>query len=173
MPEHAGANLQRLMADAGLSIGEAAQQTGVDVRTIRSLLDGQQKPHARTLHRLAQGLGVGVEEFFVDPARLLYRRFDRQTNPMVEEVLAARLELFDGWTEADFDELHSRMGTGGGLSFEGTVVAVGQMNRKRQLHDKLDLLLETSQAELIGGMIELAYRQVAIEVDVPGAEGDG
>ncbi len=116
MPEHAGRNLLRLMASAKLSLHEVAERTGVDPRTIRGIANGGHKPRPCTLRRLADGLGVSVDEFFVDPARLLYRRFDRQTNPLVEEVLQDQGELFEGWREADFDELHSRVGAGGALT---------------------------------------------------------
>ena len=81
MSDHARENLLRLMAAGGLSVRRVAERTGLDERTIRGILGGGNKPHAQTLHRLAEGLGVKVDEFFVDPAQLLYRRFDRQTNP--------------------------------------------------------------------------------------------
>jgi transcriptional regulator with XRE-family HTH domain len=167
MSDFARENLERLLAAAGLSIHQAAEQTGVDERTIRGILGGKKrkKPHARTLHRLAEGLGVSVEEFFVDPSQLLYRRFDRRTNPMVEEVLESQPELFAGWSEADFDELHSRVGAGGPLTREGAITAVRHMNRKRQLHEKLDLLLESSHAKLIGGIVELLHEQVVVNRD--------
>ncbi len=160
MPEHAGSNLLRLMAYAKLSLHEVAQQTGVDERTIRGITAGGHKPHPRTLHRLADGLGVSVDEFFVDPAQLLYRRFDRQTNPLVEEVLQSQGDLFEGWREADFDELHSRVAAGGALTREGALAAVQQMNRNRELHDKLDVLLESNHAQTIGGIVDLMYGQV-------------
>jgi len=163
MSDYAGKNLLRLMAGSGLSIQQVAEKTGLDERTIRGILGGTSKPHARTLHRLAEGLGAPVDEFFLDPAQLLYRRFDRQANPVVEEVLQAHRELFTGWAEADFDELHSRVGGGGPLTFEGALSAVRQMNRKRELHEKLDLLLESSQAELIGGIMEVLYDQIVVE----------
>src|SRR5664280_763277 len=98
MSIHARENLLRLMAVRGLTLSGVAEQTGLHVRTVRGILRGDKKPHAQTLHRLAEGLGVAVDEFFVDPAQLLYRRFDRRTNPMVTEVMASHKELFDGWT---------------------------------------------------------------------------
>jgi transcriptional regulator with XRE-family HTH domain len=150
-------NLRRLMSREGATIEELAQRSGVDVRSIRGILQGANRPHARTLHRLAEALGVDADEFFVDPARLLYRRFDRQTNPRVDEAIEGRPDLFEGWTEADFDELHSRVGTGGPLTLEGTLAAVEAMNRNRRLHEKLAVLLESSQADLIGEMIDLFY----------------
>jgi transcriptional regulator with XRE-family HTH domain len=158
-----GENLLRLMADAGLTAREVSEKTGLDARTIRGILGGKSRPHTRSLHRLARGLGVSVDEFFVEPSQLAYRRFDRQTNPLVEEVIHAHRELFAGWTEADFDELHSRMGTGGPLTAEGTLAAAAEMNRKRELHEKLDLLLESSQAEIVGSIVRALYEQIVIE----------
>ena len=70
MPDYARENLLRLMAGAGLSIRGVADRTGLDERTIRGILGGGKTPHAQTLHRLAEGLGVKVDEFFVDPAQL-------------------------------------------------------------------------------------------------------
>ena len=138
-----------------------AEQSGLDERTIRGILRGGHTPHAETLRRLAQGLGVAVDELFVEPAQLLYRRFDRQSNPLVAEVVAEHKRLFKGWTEADFDELHSRVGTGGALTVEGTLAAARAMNRKRQLHDRLDLLLESSHAEIVAGILDVLYERMS------------
>jgi transcriptional regulator with XRE-family HTH domain len=165
MSIHARENLLRLMAARGLTISGVAEQTGLDVRTVRGILRGNKKPHVRTLHRLAEGLQITVDEFFVDPAQLLYRRFDRQTNPVVAEVIEEHNESFHGWTEADFDELHSRVGTGGALTVEGTMAAAHQMNRRRELHDKLDLLLESSQAEVATGILNALYEMIVVAGD--------
>jgi transcriptional regulator with XRE-family HTH domain len=157
MTDYTPENLLRLMAAAGLSVEQVAEKTGVDKRTVRAILSASHRPHPRTLHRLAEGLGVPIDEFFVDPSRLLYRRFDRQTNPVIAEILESRGELFAQWTEADFDELHSRVASGGPLLAEGALAAIRDMNRKRALTEKLALLLETGYADLVAGMIELFY----------------
>jgi transcriptional regulator with XRE-family HTH domain len=161
MPPPFQANLQRLMAAGGFSMHDLAVRSGVDERTIRGLLAGN-KPHARTLHRLAEGLGVSADEFFVDPAQLLYRRFDRATNPLVQEVVESQPLLFEKWTEADFDELHSRFGAGGPLTREGVLESVRRMNRKRETLDKLNLLLETGEADVLGGIIDLFYEKIRV-----------
>lgn len=163
MDRSLGDNLRRLMANQGLTIEEVARKSGADRRTIRGILEGRKKPHPRTLHRLAQSLGISGDEFFLDPAQLLYRHFDRSTNPVVQEVLDAEPELFADWNEADFDELHSRFGVGGCLTAEGVITAARDMNSKRALHEKLALLLETSQADLVRGILELLYQQVIVE----------
>ena len=100
-----------------------------------------------------------VDEFFVDPAHCSTAASIANQSPGGRGPCAPHRELFDGWTEADFDELHSRVGTGGALTVEGTLDAVRQMNRKRELHEKLDLLLESSQAEVAAGILNVLYRE--------------
>lgn len=160
MTDHTGENLRRVMTRLGLSMGQVAEQTGLDRRTIQGILDGRSKPHAQTLHQLAERLGVASDELFLDPSQLIYRRFDRQTNPAVDEVVSQRPELFAGWSEADFDELFSRVGTGGPLTAEGAVAAVERMNRNRGLHEKLAVLLETGHADVIRGVVEALYESI-------------
>jgi transcriptional regulator with XRE-family HTH domain len=166
MSQYVQENLRRLIAQLGWTIAQVAEKSGLDRRTIRGLLEGTSRPHARTLHRLARGLGVPSNELFLDPATLLYRHFDRQTNPVVVQVVEEHPELFRGWTEAEFDELHSRVGTGGPLTAEGAVAAAAQMNRNRGLHEKLAVLLESGQAELIRSIVEVMYEKVV------GGKGD-
>ena len=160
-----GDNLRRLMANLGLSAEQVAEKSGVDKRTVKGILHGTNNPRPRTIGRLAEGLGVPSDEFFLEPAQLLYRRFDRDTNPLVDQVIETHPELFAGWTTAELDELHSRVGTGGPLTAEGTLAAARQMNAKRELHEKLTVLLESSQAEVIAGIVKLLYEQVVKEKD--------
>ena len=75
-------------------------------------------------------------------------------------MVAASPGLFEGWTEADFDELHSRFGTGGPLTAEGTLEVVHRMNGNRQVHEKLAILLESSHADLVRGIVEMMYEKV-------------
>ena len=68
------ANVRRLMARDGLTFTDVGEMTGLDERTIRGLVRGANNPHARTLHKFAQGLGVSIDELFQpaetnDPAR--------------------------------------------------------------------------------------------------------
>lgn len=167
-------NLRRLMARRGMTIEELASRAGVDGRSIRGILGGRKRPQARTLRRLAQGLGVDADELFLEPARLLYRRLDQHTNPEVAQAVAHHPELFQDWTEGDFEELHSRFGMGGALTFEGVLEAAQRMNRNRRLHRKLALLLETGHAELVGRLIDAIYQTVVPGLQLPeGTPGTG
>jgi transcriptional regulator with XRE-family HTH domain len=159
-----GYNLQRLMADQGLTTEQVAETSALDKRTVMGILHGTKKAQPRTIGRLAAGLGVPTEELLAEPAQRTYRsKFDQDTNPVVERVIESHPEVFAGWTAWDYDELHSRMGTGGPLTAEGALAAAQQMNAKRELHEKLSVLLESSEAEVIAGIVELMYQKVSEE----------
>ncbi len=162
-----GENLQRLMAQQGISAAQLSRCTGLDRRTIRGLLTGKTRPHWRTLQRLAEGLGVCSEELLFQPVQRLYRRLDRQSNPAVGELISQRPELFDGWRQEDFDELFSRVGTGGPLTREGALRTVEQMNQNRHTQQQLALLLETSYAELVRRLIEALASLVLEPANAP------
>jgi transcriptional regulator with XRE-family HTH domain len=163
MPDFA-ANLRRLMARQGLTLDEVVQRSGLDERTIKGILSGTKiKPHARTLHQLATGLQVSADELFLNPSSLAHRVFDRQTNPLIDELVDAQPALFDGWSWADFDELYSHFGLGGGLTHAGAVEMVHSINRKRQIYSKVAILLESSDAELFSGIVDLLYDRVVVK----------
>lgn len=163
MPDIA-TNLRRLIARGGLTIKCLATRSGVDQRTIKAILsDTVQKPHARTLHQLAGGLGASIDEFFQNPSSLASRSFDRKTNPVVDELIHGRPEVFEGWSEADFDELYSHVGVGGGLTADGSLAAAAAINRKREIFEKVAVLLETSEAELLVELVEVMHRRVQVD----------
>jgi transcriptional regulator with XRE-family HTH domain len=150
------------MARQGVSLDALAAAAGVDRRTIAGVLHGKKRPHSRTLHRLAAALSVPADEFFQDPSLLAHRSFDRQTNPLVDDVIAERPELFAQWSEADFDELYSRFGTGGALTRAGAILAAERMNRVRAIQEKAAIVLETHEAELLEQVVELLYRRINV-----------
>ena len=159
-----GTNLRRLMARFGLTVSQVTEKTGLDRRTIKSMLSETNRPQARTLYRLAQGLGVSADELFQEPSLLTHSVFDRETNPVVQRVIATHPQLFRGWTEADFDELYSRFGTGGEMSIPGTIESAKSMNTKREVLKKVAVLLEGSESFLLSGFVDLLYeRSVLIE----------
>lgn len=162
-PNRLAENLRRVMGKKGLTIADVSRRTGLDDRTIKLMLreDGS-RPQARTLHQLATGLGIDVDELFQNPSLLRRRLFDRRTNPIVDEVTARHPHWFDGWTSDDFDDFYSRFGTGGELTWDGAVEAVQTINLRRTTLAKVALLLETGQADMLVGMIDLMYGQVVL-----------
>lgn len=155
-----GANLRRLMARLDMTLQEVVDATGLDERTVRSMLHGDTRPHARTLHKLAEGLGIDTDELFVDPYRTSHWAFDKATNPQVALVVESHPELFIDWTDTDFAELYSRMAVGGELTEEGALVAAAAMNTRRDLLYQVSVILETHQADILREFIGVLFRKV-------------
>jgi transcriptional regulator with XRE-family HTH domain len=154
-----GANLRRLMARLDMTLSEVVDATGLDERTVRSMLHGDTRPHARTLHKLAEGLGIDTDELFVDPYRTAYYAFDKATNPQVALVIEAHPELFADWTDADFAELYSRMAVGGELTEEGALAATAAMNARRDLLYQVSVILESGDADVLREFIGILFRK--------------
>jgi transcriptional regulator with XRE-family HTH domain len=153
-------NVRRIMARDGLTFVDVVEATRLDERTIRGLVRGENKPHARTLHKFAQGLGIAVDELFEQPRVSTPQSFDRATNPLVDEVVDAHPDVFQTWSTADFDELSSHFGTGGALTEDGVLATAESINAKRALLRQVAVLLESSEAELLADFVELLYRRV-------------
>ncbi len=151
------------MARFDLTIRQVIAQTGLHEQTVKAILAGNSKPHPRTLKRLATGLGVSEDELFQDPSLLVHRLFDRQTNPAVGQVVENHPALFAGWTESDFDNLYSRFGLGGQLTEEGVIEVVRAMERNRRVHQRVALILETGEAELLIGLVDQIFQRVDVE----------
>ena len=169
MANYAADNLRRLMARDGLTLDELVSRSRLHPRTILAVLRGASKPHARTLNRLAQALGVDSDELFQDPSLLAYRYFDRATNPIVDEVVERHPEWFEGWSQTDYDSLYSRFGEGGQLTFVGAAEVVQQLNHQREIHQKVALLLESGEAELLASVVNLLYQRIL----APSRQADG
>jgi len=152
-------NLRRLMARDGLTFDDVVIASELDERTLRSVALGRSNPHARTLHKLAEGLGVTIDELFLPSNILSVRQFDRATNSVVEEVVAANAAVFEGWTNVDFDELYSRFGTGGQLTETGVLAAAPAMHDKREVLRKTSDVLESSHHELLTEFVVMLYHR--------------
>lgn len=152
-------NLRRLMARDGLTFEDVVRASELDERTVRGVVRARNQPHARTLHKLAAGLGVSVDELFRPVGEMPARRFDRATNTLVKGVVTAHPDRFRNWSEADFDELYSRFGTGGQLTEAGVLAAADAANAKREVFRQMGVILETSEAELLARFVELLYQR--------------
>lgn len=156
------------MARDGFTLEDVVERSGLDQRTIKRILSHATTPHARTLHQLAEGLGVSADEFFQEPSLLAHRLFDRETNPYVDQAVVDHPEWFKDWTEADFDELYSRFGTGGAMATDSILKTVEAMNRNRTVHRNVALILESSEAEFLIELVQVLYHRISVEPDKNG-----
>jgi transcriptional regulator with XRE-family HTH domain len=60
--------LRILRAREGLTLTEASERIGITRHTLSSLERGGQEPHYPTLHKIADGYGVAVEDLLEEPA---------------------------------------------------------------------------------------------------------
>jgi transcriptional regulator with XRE-family HTH domain len=147
------------MARDGMTYDDVVAATGLDERTIRGLVRCKNSPHARTLNKLAAGLGVPVDELFRPVPRSPAAEFDRATNGLVEEVVAQHPAHFTGWTDAEFSELYSRFGTGGALSEAGILATAEALNAKRTLLNQVSAILESGEATALREYIAFLYQR--------------
>ena len=97
-------NLRRLMADSGMTTVDLVKWSGVDERTIRGVLRGTAKPHARTIHRLARALQVDAAKLLDDDSHAAAVR------QRLETFVAQRPHLFAGWSPLDVRKLLAASG---------------------------------------------------------------
>ena len=168
----------------GWEVGQLATEAKVSRTTLYHLERGRiSSPRASTLHRIARALGVPIESLTLEnssknqlstnsPAQASEGReaafFDRVTNPVVTAVAEAHPELFEGWTVEEWDELYSTFGTGGALNQQGVICASEAMNQRREVIEKLKVLMETHLADVAANLVNSLCRMV-----LPNESADG
>jgi len=100
--------LRVLRARRGLTVAEAATRMGIQRHTLRDLELGRRTPTIPTLHKIAEGYGISVEELLEEPAP------KARTTPTLEEVLQEGVgthylampheDLEDMYEDASFEE---------------------------------------------------------------------
>ena len=155
-------NMRRHMARAGLTFEDVVTATELDERTVRGIVRGTKHPHARTLHKLAEGLGVTIDQLFQRGGQSPAQRFDRVTNSLVSSFVDAHPEMFRNWSDSEFDELYSRFGTGGQLTEAGIAAAAQATNTKRDVWRQVSIILESGEAKLLTEFVELLYGRVTV-----------
>jgi transcriptional regulator with XRE-family HTH domain len=154
-----GANLRRAMARLNMTLADVVAATGVDERTVRGVLRGARRTQAKTLHKLARGLGIEADELLVD-ATARQAAFDRLASPAAAQAIEDHPALFANWTAADFEELFSRVAVGGELTEAGSVAAAKEMNGRRQILNQAAVVLESAEGDLLRQFIDMLFRRV-------------
>ena len=163
------------------TLKQLAERAEVACSTLAQIENGRRRqPHAPTLGRLARALGLEPSELLQAarssaraqpvPAFPLVssshpsadREFDRRCNPLVEQVAAASPDLFAGWSDERWQELHSQFGVGGALTEAGVRAAAEKINARNELFRKLAVVLETDLHDVAADLIDALYRRVRI-----------
>lgn len=164
-----GRRVRQLRIQSGLGTEALARRARISRTTLHYIEKGlTPNPRARTLHKLATALGVVVEALLESPAGRLgnhsrqdnARVFDRRTNVAVEEAREQAPEVFEEFTDTEWDELYSEHGMGGALTAWGAAAAARRINRKRHTLRRLALVLETHLEQVATALVEALYESV-------------
>jgi hypothetical protein len=174
--------ISRLVRERGWNQEDFAKFTRLNRQTVRQIM----VPEARAVgnHRLrnatigacARALGLTVTELEMLPLERLLSRVhadaktdgDHKLRRLYEQ--ATQPELL-AWMERnpdrtkqlgaeEIDELLSLQGTGGPLTTLGVEHFVGQIERKRKLHQKVSAIAGTEYVDLLEQMVDLMYDKV-------------
>lgn len=163
--------IREACVERGWDDGELARRAGISRSTLYYLRQGTtQRPRAKTLNGIARALEIdprslcsqadessAADELSVSDSTGAEHRFDRLTNPLVDEVRREHPEMFAGWNQADWEELYSVFGTGGRLTEEGVAETAEQMNRRRETVRRLQIIMETHLADVAERLVETLF----------------
>ncbi len=88
---------------------------------------------------------------------------------------ARRPDVFTDWSDAEFDELFSRFGTGGQLTESGVLAAAEAMNAKRDVWRQVNVILESGEADIFAEFVDVLYRRAigSAPINPPSPNGRG
>lgn len=89
-------------------------------------------------------------------AALRSRETNKLTNPVVDEVADERPELFQDWSQGDWDQLYSIRGMGGSLTKDGVVHHATRINEDKEIDRMVDdlKLIDIERDQLIAWLKE-------------------
>ncbi len=179
-PHNLSVRLRAFRVRKGWNMDRLARAAGVSRTTVYHLERGDiSQPRASTLYKLAVALEVAPQELESASAttaaapesdrpsdagtsekRLI---FDRATNSRIKKAYSASPAVFEDWTDHEWEELYSTFGVGGAPNEHGVLAIAGKINRKREILQKLRVILETHHAEIAAGLVENLFALVEAE----------
>jgi len=179
---HIARRIRACCMERGWDEVELARRAEVSRTTLYNLRNANcHRPRITTLTRLADAFEVSLDRFLwgeghhsLSTSHLWEhgsKQFDRSTNHEIQAIREERPELFDRWTDREWDELYSTFGVGGALSPEGVISQAEKINQARETQRQLNVLLETHLKDVATHLVESLYRMVVPEGNLtPGKE---
>ncbi len=167
-----------LVEERGWNQEDFARQTGLNRQTVRQILQRNSDRRLRnvTVSRCARALGLSVNELRTLPLERLLKRigtapdsdcealrrqlYDRATQPELLHWIEQNPERARQLTLEELDELLSLQGTGGPLTRTGVEHFVDQLERKRNLLHKVQVIAGTEYLDYLERTVELLYDKI-------------
>jgi len=182
--------IEELCLERGWTISQLAQESGVARGTLQQWRQKQVcQPRNDTLFKLAEAFGLPATSLrgespgtqaeanahptSLSPPRAPARQslhahrsaFNRQSNWVIQEVCQISPELFEHWSEEQWEELFSTFGVGGELNEQGVREQAAAINQKQETIYQLHVLLDTHLADATRHVIESLYQSVRCDAD--------
>ncbi len=103
---------------------------------------------------------MATNDLFAPPQRLTPEAFDSATNPAVELLREHYPDVLANWSLKQYTELTSKFGIGGELTLEGALAEAEAINMRRSVLMQAQIVLQSSEAELLTDLIEVLYKRV-------------
>ena len=158
-------NFLRAKQRKGWNYVQLSEATGIAPQTLRNYgsqgISRTSRPDR--INKIAAALDLQPEQLFQRPASAVDpHRVDQISNPSVTEVLEAYPELRKRLGASGVRELYSIRGVGGAQTSEGVLHNARRILWRRELLRKCEIVLDSSHAEAVARVIELAFNDLAI-----------
>jgi transcriptional regulator with XRE-family HTH domain len=100
--------LRVLRARRGLSVSQASQEIGIEWHTLRDLELGRRKPYYPTLHKIAQGYDVPVEQLLSEEGNIVLEASDASHEGATSPLEQAPISSEPAKSEAAEEEIENR-----------------------------------------------------------------
>lgn len=176
-PPDLTAKIARLVEERGWNQEDFARMAGLNRQTVRQILhpDGGRRLRNATVSACARALGLTVNDLRNLPLdRLLARMhgqsapddtahrrlYEQATQPELRAWIERNPDRAARLSEAELDELLSLQGTGGPLTSFGVEHFVEQIERRRRLIERVEVIAGTEYVNLLEQLVDLLYEKV-------------
>jgi transcriptional regulator with XRE-family HTH domain len=169
------AKIARLVQERGWNQEDFARSAELNRLTIRSIFHGpSRKLHNATVSACARALGLSVNDLLTQPLEKLLPRmrvpmpmkeslrvlYEQATQPELVAWMQTNGDRAARLTPEEIDELLSLQGTGGPLTSFGVAHFVDQLERRRNLVEKVAVIAGTEYLDMLEQFVELLYEKV-------------
>lgn len=167
-----GQKIAALVREKGWGQTEFSRQSGLNKLTCRWILEGRNATiRNQTVQASAKALGLMVNDLYDRPLEQLIvairngdetltRRYEKACQPELLEWMEANAVRAAQMSPDELDKLYSLQGTGGPLTSFGVEHFVQQIERQRQIKDRLDAVLDTEYIDVVETLVNLLWEKV-------------
>lgn len=169
-----GHKIACLVRERGWTHQEFASRAGLSRQTAREILENPDRRRLRnqTVFGCARALGIGVQDLRAYSTEQLLAAaqsprlascvsgHDLATQPVVRNWLEDHPQQAALLTPVEMADLLSRQGTGGPLTQHGLEQTLAQLERRRRLVDRVQILSETDYVDLLEKIVDGLFEKI-------------